>query len=188
MLKQYQDLLADVRGDGQYHSVRSLVQPDDPDVQEVADVLIQGNDFISAAQDFVSAFTIYKSEIGDYWSTPDEVLLNRSGDCDCLAILLCSILRNFIPAEDVYCAVGNLDPGKKNSGHMWVVTVDKNGKERIVEATAPSTRPITGVYAVEGLFNDKYAFATDFGLKDFDLLPVLLGTPVPFEEMATIVS
>lgn len=85
--------------------------------------------------------------------------------------------------EDVYCAIGYLNPSNKDSGHMWVVTVDKNGKERIVEATAPSTRHATGVYAVEALFNDKYAFASDKGLKEFELLTVPFGAPIAMEEI-----
>ena len=93
-LKEYEDLLANVRHDGQFHSIRDLVQPFDPLVKEVADILIQAPDFIEAAQDFVAEFTVYKEEVGDYWGYPMETLAFRSGDCDDLAILLCSILRN----------------------------------------------------------------------------------------------
>jgi hypothetical protein len=75
-------------------------------------------------------------------------------------------------------------PDDKKSGHMWVVTTDKRGRERIVEATAPSSRLVVGVYAVEYLFNDQYAFASEKGIKDFDLLPVPLGAPATAEEIA----
>ena len=52
MLKEYKDLLANVRADGKYHSIKSLIEPNDLTVQEVADVLIQGRDFIADTQDF----------------------------------------------------------------------------------------------------------------------------------------
>jgi hypothetical protein len=93
-------------------------------------------------------------------------------NCDCFSILLCSILRNFIDANSVFCAIGFLNPAKKDSGHMWVVTIDKTGKQRIVESTASSKQPITGVYEVEALFNDQFAFASPKGVKDFDLITV----------------
>lgn len=173
-LKEYEDLLANVRYDGKLHSIRDLVRPDDPDVKEVADVLIQWPDFITASQDFVAAFTVYREEVGDYWARPAETLASRAGDCDDLAILLCSILRNYIPAaaDGVFCAIGTKTERGKDEGHMWVVTKNKDGKDRIIEATAPSTKKVTGIYKISALFNDEYTFATAFGLKTFGLLPL----------------
>ena len=213
-MQEFQDLLADVRDDGQYHSIRSLIQPNDEEVERIADLFIQYPDFIAITQDFIHVFTEYKDEFGhfwatqedlmtafdkyknelggywedaaefakdflihhddqgDYWSKPSETLKNRIGDCDCQSILLCSILRNFIDANSVFCAVGYLNPAQKDSGHMWVVTIDKNNKQRIVESTASSKQPINGVYEVEALFNDKYAFASPKGIKDFEFITV----------------
>ncbi len=79
-MKQYEDLLANVRRDGRIHSIRDLVQPFDPLVKEVADVLIQAHDFIEAAQDFVAEFAHYQEEVGDYWGYPFETLAFKSGD------------------------------------------------------------------------------------------------------------
>ncbi len=171
-LKRYNDLLADVRRDGKYHSIRSLVQPNDPEVRDVARVLVQAPDFISAAQEFVNSFTTYSTEIGDYWSYPSESLTNRAGDCDCLSILLCSILRNYMPPENVYCAFGLWTIGGKASGHMWVITEGEGGDDRILEATAGPGKSTKGKYVIHCIFNDEYAFATDIGLKEFDLKPV----------------
>ena len=168
MLKQYFDLKADVRGDGEYHSIRELVQLDDPEVRDVARVLVQADDFVSAAQDFVDSFTTYQREIGDYWTIPSEVLETRAGDCDDKAILLCSILRNYIGPEDVFCAIGT----QGGEGHMWIVLSDPSGQDRIVEATAPSSRPVKGNYRLYAIFNDKYAFSYPEGLREFCLLPV----------------
>ena len=174
-LRQYDDLLADVRDDDKLHSIRSLVQPDDPEVKEVARVLLNAKDFISAAREFVNSFTTYGTEVGDYWSEPWETLAGRSGDCDCLAILLCSLLRNQIAPEKVYCAFGLWTVAGKTEGHMWVVIEGENGEDRILESTAPPDKPDQGKYVLYGMFNDRYAFSTDAGLKEFELKPVKLG-------------
>ena len=171
-LKRYNDLLADVRRDGKYHSIRSLVQPNDPEVRDIARVLVQAPDFIAVAQEFVNSFTTYRTEVGDYWREPSETLAARAGDCDDLAILLCSILRNYMPPDNVYCAFGLWTIGGKPSGHMWVITEGGDGEDRILEATAGPGRPTKGKYVIHCMFNDEYAFATDIGLQEFDLKPV----------------
>ncbi|MDD4986059.1 MAG: hypothetical protein PHQ43_09760 [Dehalococcoidales bacterium] len=187
-LTEYDDLLADVRRDGKFHPIRSLVQPFDPEVAEVAQYLHQTTDFVTSAQDFVHQFTIYRAEVSDYWRTPAETLslFNRfwpqlreygsaelpESDCDDMAILLCSILRNYIPADQVFCAIGVYRRPGKEEGHMWVEYRLPGGETQIIEATAPSWRETTGVYQVSALFNDEYAFATPFGLKEFGLLPL----------------
>ena len=171
-LKRYDDLLADVRHDNKYHSIRSLVQLDDPEVRDIARVLVQAPDFISVAQEFVNSFTTYRSEVGDYWCEPSETLAARAGDCDDLGILLCSILRNYMPPENVYCAFGLWTIGGKASGHLWVITEGEGGDDRILEATAGPGRPTKGKYVIHCIFNDKYCFATDIGLREFDLKPV----------------
>ncbi len=169
-MKQYEDLLANVRRDGRFHSIRDLVQPFDPLVKEVADVLIQAHDFIEAAQDFVAEFAHYQEEVGDYWGYPFETLAFKYGDCDDLAILLCSILRNGISADKVFCAIGTWEKRGEVTGHMWVIVVDPQGRDRIVEATAPSYKRTGGIYRLSAIFNDEYAWATARGLKEFGLL------------------
>jgi len=171
-IKRYDDLLADVRHDHEYHSIRSLVQPDDPDVRDIARVLVQASDFISTVQEFVNSFTSYRSEVGDYWTEPWEMLSARAGDCDDSAILLCSILRNYIPPDQVYCAFGLWAMGGKTEGHMFVVTKGEGGEDRILESTAPPGKSTRGKYVIYGMFNDCYCFSTDIGLKEFDLKTV----------------
>jgi hypothetical protein len=73
-LTEYDDLLANVRYDGHFHSIRNLVQPADPTVQEVALTLVQAPDFVAACQDFVNSFTTYQYELGDYWGAPLETI------------------------------------------------------------------------------------------------------------------
>lgn len=168
-IKRYDDLLADVRHDQKYHSIRSLVQPNDQEVGDVARVLVQATDFISVAQEFVNSFTTYRSEVGDYWETPGETLAERGADCDGKAILLCSILRNYIPPDKVYCAFGLWRVGKEATGHMWVITEGEDGDDRIVESTAGPEKSPMGKYVLHGMFNDQYCFSTDIGLREFDL-------------------
>jgi len=173
-IKEYGDLMANVRHDGNYHSVRSLVQPDDPEVRQLARVLVQAPDFIHVAQEFVNSFTTYQEEVGDYWATPAETLGAQAGDCDDKAILLCSILRNYIPEDQVYCAFGLWNLGGEISGHMYVVTGGEDGEDRILEATAGPEKKSRGKYILHGMFNDKYAFSTDIGLREFGLKSVEL--------------
>ena len=170
-LKRYADLLASVRHDRDFHSITSLVQPDDREVREVAEVLYQSRDFIKASQEFVNSFTTYQKEIGDYWATPAEILKQRSGDCDDKAILLCSLLRNYIEPERVFCAFGHWSQNGKADGHMWVVT-EGGMEDRIIEATASPDSPLRGRYNLEAIFNDRYAFSYPEGIVHFNLLPV----------------
>ena len=177
-IKRYDDLLADVRHDQKHHSIRSLVQVDDPEVREIARVLVQATDFISGAQEFVNSFTTYGSEVGDFWRTPSETLEKQTGvDCDDSAILLCSILRNYLPPDQVYCAFGLWVMGGKADGHMFVVTKGEGGEDRILESTAPPGKSLRGKYVIYGMFNDSYCFSTDIGLREFDLKTVELAEP-----------
>lgn len=178
MLEQYQDLLANVRRDNKLHSIRQLIQPDEPEVRDVARVLVGAPDFVKACQDFVNSFTTYQREVGDYWTTPAELLQARAGDCDDKAILLTSLLRNYIPAENVFSAFGTWRKNGKDEGHMWVVMENGNGTDRIIEATAPSSYRVKGRYKLMTLFNDRYAFSYPQGLSEFELTPVEQGAEV----------
>ena len=171
-LEEYGDLQANVRHDGKYHSVKALVQPDEPRVRDIARVLVQANNFIEAAQEFVDSFTTYRNEVGDYWTTPAELLEAQAGDCDDKAILLCSILRNYLPPDQVYCAFGLWSLDGETTGHMYVVTEGEDGDDRVIEATAGPERKTRGKYVLHGMFNDKYAFSTEIGIREFDLKTV----------------
>ncbi|MFH1485761.1 MAG: hypothetical protein ABIH46_06800, partial [Chloroflexota bacterium] len=156
-LRLYPDLGAKVRNDGRRYSVRSLVQPQSPLVGPVAEVLHQANDFIVAAWDFVHQFTTYKREVGEFWALPDEMLEARKGDCDDSSILLCSILRCYLPADAVYCAVGTWQNGRSAEGHMWVVMEGDDGEDRTLESTASPEVQLHGSYDILTLFNDRNA-------------------------------
>lgn len=178
-LKYYADLLADVRYDGIHHPIRALVQPDAPEVREIARVLVQADDFIQATHEFVNSFTSYRREIGDYWTTPDEMLSARAGDCDDSSILLCSLLRNYIPPEKVFVAIGVWAQDGRPDGHAWVIAQAEDGSDMVIESTASPFKSLRGKYTLSAMFNDTYCFATDIGIKDFDLR-------VPVEEMSRV--
>lgn len=167
-LKLYNEILADVRRNG-LCPVKSLVQPDDVEVRRVASVLAQAENPVAAAQEFIHSFTEYLHEEGDYWSTPGETFEREAGDCDCLAIALCSILRNWLPADKVFCAIGNLSNGS-DSGHMWLVMEGVGGEDRIIESTAPPEKPLRGGYNLMAIFNDVYAFSSPEGIREFHLV------------------
>ena len=93
-------------------------------------------------------------------------------NCDCKSILLCSILRNYIPAEKVFCAVGtHIWQGEEN-GHMWVVSQNPDGTDRLVESTISSREKPYGTYRLAALFNDQYCLAEPAQLKEYGLIPV----------------
>jgi len=168
-LKFYDQLLANVRNDGDYHAIRSLVQVDDLEVREIARVLVQSGDFVHASHEFVHTFTNYKREVGDFWGTPAESLSSRQLDCDCMAILLASLLRNYIPAERVFVAFGSWSVDGTQDGHAWVVIQAEDGTDLVLESTAHHQSALRGKYTLQAMFNDKYAFTTDIGIKDFEL-------------------
>lgn len=186
-LHLYPELLGDVRNDGKYYPIRSLVQPEDAQVREIAAVLAKSSDFIGVAHQFVHAYTRYQIEEGDFWRTPAESieladvqleLECRGGkdvlaglDCDDSAIFLASLLRTRVPAEKVFVAIGEWRRKGDKGGHAWVIVQNPDGTDRILESTASQSQKPYGDYHLEAMFNDKYALATSEGLKDFDLIP-----------------
>lgn len=66
--------------------------------------------------DWVCRNVSYRSDDGEFWHFPDEVIGQREGDCDDSALLLVSMLRRFYPADRVYAVVGTY----RGLGHAWV--------------------------------------------------------------------
>jgi hypothetical protein len=125
-MQQWETGFAMVRNNNWY-DIKSFVQPDDPLVKEIASILLRTKNPIRAAGEFVHQHVAYGDEENEFWKYPWETLADRVGDCDDTAIALTSILRNYLPADKVYVAVGYLD----GEGHAWVVAND-----RILESTA----------------------------------------------------
>lgn len=107
-----------------------------------------------------------KLSTADFWQFPSETLGwadaqgKHFGDCEDSSFVLCSLLRNYFPPEDVYVAVGNVSI----LPHAWV-KVRHLGKWGIVETTTahnkllPETRP----YEAKAIFNDVHATELERG-------------------------
>jgi len=150
---ELKDLLAPVRNDGNLYSVKQFVQPNSPVVAAVASILAKADDPIWAAHLWVNRVAQYEHEIGDFWSYPDETVSAMAGDCDCTAILLASVLRNYLSPENVLVAVGEYEGGEPYKGHAWV---EVNG--RILESTKAPNGVVTQKYTPDFYFNDKLVY------------------------------
>lgn len=101
---------------------------------------------------------------GDLWTLPDMTIQTRVGNCAVKSFLLTSLLRNELPPDQVYCALGNLYNGKPG-GHAWV-SLNPFGQECVMEATTPSAPPmvlasIAKRYEAVHYFNDSKVFAIE---------------------------
>ena len=105
------------------------------------------------------------SSQNDYWQTPSQVIRTRVGNCANKAFLLCSLLRNELPADKVWVVLGNLNQGGDSGGHAWV-QANLNGGSYIMESTREDMQPmvsteVAGIYESVLFFNDKGAFAIE---------------------------
>ena len=98
--------------------------------------------------DWVCRNVSYKSDNGEFWEFPVEVLAEKAADCDGTALLLVSMLRRFYPPDRVYAVVGSY----RGYGHMWV---ELDGE--ILETTYTSARPVPDPhhYRAYSKFNDQ---------------------------------
>lgn len=166
---------------GEGNWLTDYITPDNTDIQvlcmEITQDIADLKDKIVACWDWVANQVKYKSFIhariqvegkssiqSDYWQSPSLCSRTKVGNCANKAFLLTSLLRNFMPPDQVYCTLGNLHNGK-TEGHAWV-EVTLGGKDFIVEstrgdvsmvATSPADRyePVhyfndASVYAVKG--------------------------------------
>jgi len=105
------------------------------------------DDIAYSLLDYVCKSVSYRSDNGEFWYFPDEVISRRAGDCDDSAILLCSLLRRFYPPDRVYVVAGTY----RGLGHTWV---ELDGE--ILEPTYTSARPVSDPqhYRSFAKFND----------------------------------
>lgn len=100
----------------------------------------------------------------DYWQSPSSVITTRIGNCANKSFLLCSLLRNILPPDQVYCTLGNLYNGKPG-GHAWPV-LKLQGVDYIMESTTPTAPPLVPAsvadrYEAVHYFNDSEVFAVE---------------------------
>lgn len=117
------------------------------------------NDF-DALREWVATSISYKSDqdnfgVGDYWQFPIETLERGSGDCEDIAILLCSLLRaSGVPADQVYVVIGT--PKGTVNYHAYLLERYSKGIWSMIE---PQLDPVTS--AVSFTFLD-WALTYDY--------------------------
>lgn len=100
----------------------------------------------------------------DYWNFPAETLALKVGDCEDASILLCSLLRNRLSAEEVFVTVGEFS----GLGHAWV-TVNGLVLETTPVPEAPAVYralPEARPYVPLLRFNDQIVHAVAPGVAD----------------------
>ena len=117
------------------------------------------NDF-DAIREWVATNIRYRSDrenfgLNDYWQFPLETLERGSGDCEDIAILLCSLLRSYgVQSNQVYVAIGT--PKGMNEYHAYLIERYSKGIWNMIE---PQLDPVTS--AVSFTFLD-WALTSDY--------------------------
>lgn len=134
--------LVSVRHFGQWHDVRSFIQPSNPQV--VSTYSQAGPDYWSLL-DFVCRNISYRRDIGEYWQFPSETLASGQGDCEDSSILLCSLLQN---SNGSYVVLGTYC----GYGHAWCQVNDE-----MLETTYTRATPVPDPqnYTPYLYFNDR---------------------------------
>jgi hypothetical protein len=105
-----------------------------------------------------------RSVQNDLWTMPELTIHTGVGNCAVKSFLLTSLLRNELPAEQVYCTFGNLYNGHPG-GHAWV-TVKVDGEDNVMESTTPTAPPLVPAsaatrYEPVHYFNDLEVYALE---------------------------
>ena len=78
----------------------------------------------------------FRSTVYDHWAFPAETLALGMGDCDDAAVLLASLLRNFLPEDKVFATAGLFG---RWGGHVWVAAYGSGAF--VLEATLAEALP-----------------------------------------------
>jgi hypothetical protein len=158
---------------------QSYVTPESQSVQEILHNILGAPPYeisqtgFNDIRDWVATNIDYLSDEErwgkDYWQTPEETLLYRTGDCEDSSILLCSLLRaSGIGAQQVFVALGDDGQGE---GHAFVIDDwNQDGNWQRIEPQAPAqsslhswldglrTNPDVELdkYDITAAFNDLY--------------------------------
>jgi hypothetical protein len=109
--------------------------------------------------EYPRSFLQFKS---DFWQLPRETIEWGKGDCEDLAILMCTLLRaEGVGASHVRIVLGAVDFGGGQSGHAWI-ELKMNGTWYVLETTCTSCNFVKksdyyDYFSAEvwGWFNDK---------------------------------
>jgi len=135
--------LVQVRYPLQWHDIRAVVQPDNPDVVAVYSQI--GHDPWNL-YDFVCRNIDYRRDVGEFWAFPSEVLAREEADCEDTSNLLTSLLR--CGGINAYTVIGDY----QGYGHAWV---DRGGQTYETTYTRAQPVPDPEHYIPYCLFNDR---------------------------------
>jgi predicted transglutaminase-like cysteine proteinase len=188
------------------HQAKKYVTPEDDEIQELVDDILNSNwrrsynDF-DALRQWVTTNVRYKTDlnahgVSDYWQLPVETIEYGTGDCEDIAILLCTFLRAAgVPDNEVYVTIGRSNAG--GGSHAYLFEHCSKGIWNVVE---PQMDPSTSVLSFQFLdyamtydysndiacFNDKYYFEgsppLNEGVHEFEMM----FSPWPFAPPATV--
>jgi transglutaminase-like putative cysteine protease len=172
-----QPIAASFFGEGRW--LTDFITPEASDIQKLFKQLTKGidnaTDRITACWKWVACMVRYvpfvrgklmingKSSVqDDFWASPSMTIHTKVGNCATKSFLLTSLLRNELPPDQIYCAMGNLYNGKPG-GHAWVALKLPDG-EQVMETTIPTAPPMVPVsmakrYEPVHYFNDISVYA-----------------------------
>ena len=120
---------------------------------------------VGESMPWVGFLPIKRSTKLEFWQFPFETIDHRMGDCEDTSILLCSLLRNRLPADQVHVAVGKF----LQYGHAWISLLD-SGDRCVLESTLDAAFPyqVLDAYPYRPLlyFNDEQAFEVNGGIEE----------------------
>jgi transglutaminase-like putative cysteine protease len=164
------------------HGLTEYITPNALEIQElhrkITNNILGQNDRINALWQWVASEVDYTPFVkarmsisgrnaaqGDYWAMPGLTARVRIGNCATKSFLLTSLLRNELPADRVYCVLGNLQQPGNKGGHAWV-EVHPNGTNYIMESTRGDMPPMVmsqaaDIYESVIYFNDQVVSALE---------------------------
>jgi predicted transglutaminase-like cysteine proteinase len=187
------------------HQAVKYITPHDEEIEKLVDSILNSNwrrsynDF-DALRQWVSSNVRYKTDykvhgVSDYWQLPIETIEYGTGDCEDIAILMCTFLRAAgIPDNEVYVTIGRSQSA--GGSHAYLFERCSKGIWSMME---PQVDPSTSVLTFQFLdyamtydysddiicFNDKYYFdgppPLGEGVYEFELM----FSPWPFAPAAT---
>lgn len=150
-------------------STADLVAPE-PFSQVAASMPADEDQFIQAACDYVLNNVQYQGYasnlyfVGDMITCsgcrlPEKTLTLGKGNCVAMSSVLASILRNRIPPERIFMAVGEVR-FDGIGGHAWCVVQRKDGRWYLLESTTPQKgwvplESVVNIYIPYSYFNDQ---------------------------------
>jgi predicted transglutaminase-like cysteine proteinase len=188
-----------------------FITPDEPEIKATVDSLLSGSwrrsfsDF-DALREWVAKQVTYKRDIdqygvADYWQFPLETIVSKTGDCEDVAILFCTLMRAYgVPATQVYVAIGGIEGTQ--SYHAYIFERYSRGMWMVIEPQIDSATAMLSLNLLDWAstheysadmycFNDMYYFNGPPKLASgvyeevaqFSLWPIMPAATVEYERI-----